>query len=161
MTRDNAPHGISIGVERPAWEICGNCSRVPRFSAGVPSWVQVSKADIVTSIITILFGAVHCFAWSYDFPSGTERLLWRVASLITTALPIAWTAVYSLTLMDNLEGRGGKRIGTKAIKDISAIVVPVYLIGRAMLLVIAVTSLRSLPYDAYKTVRWITFIPHI
>ena len=156
MTRDNAPHGTSIGSEAR-----GNCSRVPRFSAGDPSWVQVDKADIVTSIITILFGAVHCFAWSYDFPSGTERLLWRVASLITTALPIVWTAVYSLSLMDDLEGKGEKRIRYKTIKGISAIVVPVYLIGRAMLLVIAVTSLRSLPYDAYKTVRWITFIPHI
>ena len=149
MTRDNAPHGTSIG-----WEAEGNYSRVPRFSAGEPSLVQVDQADIVTSIITILFGAVHCFAWSYDFPSGTERLLWRVASLITTALPIAWTAVYSLVLM-------GKSIGDGAIIGISTIVVPFYLIGRAMLLVIAVTSLRSLPYDAYKTVRWITFIPHI
>jgi hypothetical protein len=157
VTRDNAPHGTSIG-----WETSrGNHSRVPRFSAGGPSAVQVDRAAIVTSIITILFGAVHCFAWSYDFPSGTERLLWRVASLITTALPIVWTAVYSLSLMDDLEDRGGKRIRYKAISGISAIVVPVYLIGRAMLLVIAVTSLRSLPYDAYKTVRWITFIPHI
>ena len=156
MTRDNAPHGTSIGSEGR-----GNYSRVPRFSAGDPGLVQVDKADIVTSIITILFGAVHCFAWSYDFPSGTERLLWRVASLITTALPIVWTAVYSLCLMDDLEGRVGKRIGAVAINGISAIVVPVYLIGRAMLLVIAVTSLRLLPYDAYKTVRWITFIPHI
>ena len=131
-----------------------NYSRVPRFSAGDPGLVQVDQADIVTSIITILFGAVHCFAWHYDFPSGTERLLWRVASLITTALPIAWTAVYSLFLM-------GEHIGARAVISISAIVVPFYLIGRAMLLVIAVTSLRSLPYDAYKTVRWITFIPHI
>ena len=158
MTRDNAPHGTFIGVEDL---VEGNYSRVPRFSAGAPSGVQVCKADIVTSIITILFGAVHCFAWSYDFPSGTERLLWRVASLITTALPIVWTAVYSLVLMDALEDRVGTRIGPGAMMDISAIVVPVYLIGRAMLLVIAVTSLRSLPYDAYKTVRWITFIPHI
>ena len=152
MTRDKAPHGTSIGLE-----IQGDRSRVPRFSAGDPSGVQVCKADIVTSIITILFGAVHCFAWSYDFPSGTERLFWRVASLITTALPIVWTAVYSLTLIDVR----GTELTYKTVVGISAIVVPFYLIGRAMLLVIAVTSLRSLPYDAYKTVRWITFIPHI
>lgn len=36
-----------------------------------------------------------------------------------------------------------------------------YLIARAILLALAFASLRSLHPDAYQTVHWTTFIPHI
>ena len=57
--------------------------------------------------------------------------------------------------------RWGEMFEVKHLSIISAAVVPFYILGRAVLLVIAVISLRSLPYGAYETVRWTTFIPHI
>lgn len=36
-----------------------------------------------------------------------------------------------------------------------------YILTRFMLLVMAFMSLRSLPPEAYQTVRWTTFIPYI
>ena len=36
-----------------------------------------------------------------------------------------------------------------------------YILARAVTLVLAFTSLRDLPPGAYETVYWTTFIPHI
>ena len=36
-----------------------------------------------------------------------------------------------------------------------------YIIARAVTLVLSFTSLRGLPLGAYETVHWTTFIPHI
>ena len=36
-----------------------------------------------------------------------------------------------------------------------------YIIARAVTLVLALTSLRDLPPGAFDTVHWTTFIPHV
>lgn len=154
MVCDHALQLDSLGYE---WS--GNRPRVQRFSAGKPSDVQIDKADIVTSVITILFGAVHCFAWFFDFPSEAEQLLWRIASVATTASPIIWTILYTLKFLKDT-GRDVD-LSWDTIDRVGPYVVPFYLVARAMLLVLAFASLRSLTPAAYKTVYWTTFIPHI
>lgn len=131
------------------------------FTAGDPSLVQIDKADIVTSIVTILFGAIHCFAWMFHFPSETERLLWRIAALVSTVCPIVWAVVYTLSFIDDRKNLGEAHIKMTTINILSGIVVPLYLLARVIILAIAVTSLRSLPDAAYETVYWTTFIPHV
>lgn len=146
----------STGLEQRA-----NRPRVPRFSAGEPEFLDIDLANIMTSIITALFGAVHCLAWSFHFPSETERHLWRIASIITTVVPTLWIVIYTLSLMDYLDLLGGFGLGSRTQSYLSGLIVPVYLGARAILLVIAFISLRSLPPAAYETVYWTTFIPHI
>ncbi|KAH8589511.1 hypothetical protein B0O99DRAFT_636669 [Bisporella sp. PMI_857] len=34
-----------------------------------------------------LFGALHCLAWNFSFPTQTELALWRTSSILTTVLP--------------------------------------------------------------------------
>lgn len=115
----------------------------------------------MTSIITVLFGAVHCFAWSFDFPSETERLLWRIASVLTTVSPIIWTVVYALFLMDFRKSSGRIFHTYTTLNNLSTTVIPFYLVGRMILLILAFIGLRSLPPAAYETVYWTTFIPHL
>lgn len=39
----------------------------------------------------MMFGALHCFAWNYQFPHPSERLLWRLSALFTTvSLPMMY-----------------------------------------------------------------------
>lgn len=118
-------------------------------------------ADIVASIITILFGAIHCFAWPFQFPSETEQFLWRIASLVTITAPTVWATVYTLSLVDDLKREFGKRIGQRTMDSLSAIAVPIYLIARTILIGLAFLSLRTLPCATYETVYWTRFIPHI
>jgi hypothetical protein len=34
----------------------------------------------------IIFGAIHVATWNFDFPTPIERILWRMASVLSTAL---------------------------------------------------------------------------
>ncbi|KAK0479110.1 hypothetical protein IW261DRAFT_1608063 [Armillaria novae-zelandiae] len=54
---------------------------VPRFWAGGPD-TDVSKIRAPTMLaVGVLFGAIHCAAWSSPFPSHTEMMLWRFSSV--------------------------------------------------------------------------------
>lgn len=69
--------------------------------------------------------------------------------------------MYTLSLLDDLDPPRGIVLRLHTINLLSGFLVPLYLIARAILLVIAFISLRSLPPAAYETVYWTTFIPHI
>ncbi|KAH9952480.1 hypothetical protein BC827DRAFT_1372206 [Russula dissimulans] len=54
---------------------------------------------ILIAGIASAFGGIHCIGWSFTFPSGTERTLWRVASISITSIPIAGSYLYSCRLV--------------------------------------------------------------
>lgn len=130
---------------------------VPRFSAGQPSRYQIRIADLIASMVTIVFGAIHLFAWSYHFPSETEQALWRITSAITAGLPAIWVITFLMFVC----GLGGENFVISLSVILSTIAIPFYVLSRIMILALAVLSLRSLPSSVYETVRWTTFIPHI
>ena len=43
--------------------------------------------SIVFPLVGFLFGGIHCFARWFPFPSGPERVLWRVCAAYCTATP--------------------------------------------------------------------------
>lgn len=48
-----------------------------------------SFIDDGITLAGVLFGALHCLAWSFQFPHPLERLMWRLAALISTiSLPV-------------------------------------------------------------------------
>jgi hypothetical protein len=112
------------------------------------------------AIIATIFGAIHCIAWSFPFPSRSERILWRISSLNTTCIP---AVVLMIALL-------GNRIESKKEwRWILPVVTPfpahffalLYVLARVSLVVVAFASLRSMPSGAYCTVSWASFIPHI
>jgi hypothetical protein len=39
----------------------------------------------------LLFGAVHCVAWNFEFPTELEMIFWRLSSIVTAVvLPVTW-----------------------------------------------------------------------
>ena len=61
--------------------------RVPRFwanSTADNAWI----ADIIVLGIGICFGAIHCIAWGFPFPTHTELQMWRISCVVITAVPI-------------------------------------------------------------------------
>lgn len=131
-------------------------------SAEPPSYGKPSYPFI---IVAITFGAIHCIAWSFPFPTATERMLWRIASIITITSPVvvagwgtimeaagfALSKAFRLRRGDNGEPSGAPTLGLSMV----------YIFARLALLVLAFTSLRCLPPGVYTTVNWTTFIPHI
>jgi hypothetical protein len=113
------------------------------------------------AIIATMFGAIHCVAWSFQFPSHTEQLLWRIASLSITCSP---TVVFFAGLGGYLlrEPDGNFKIVHNWLFGPIILALPIlYILSRVALLVIALVSLRSPPPGAYETVHWTIFIPHV
>lgn len=109
----------------------------------------------------MLFGAIHCFAWSFPFPSHTEVLLWRIASVATTGLPVFWVMFFAGGLFEDYDLVTAKDWIIYLFGFPAFIAVPLYIVGRIFIITLAFTTLRSLPPAAYQTVRWTTFIPHV
>ncbi|KZP12302.1 hypothetical protein FIBSPDRAFT_661337, partial [Athelia psychrophila] len=55
--------------------------QVPTFYAGKPEEHHVLVADAIALAFAMVFGAVHCIAWSFAFPSRAEKLLWRISAV--------------------------------------------------------------------------------
>jgi len=112
------------------------------------------------SIMTGLFGAIHCLAWNSPFPTHTERIIWRVCALIITAAPVLGvligTTVYILEGSTISSGTANRMRGLGVIS-----LAPPYALARICLLVVSLTSLRALPYRAYENPSWSLYIPHI
>ncbi|KAI0056671.1 hypothetical protein BV25DRAFT_1920809 [Artomyces pyxidatus] len=115
-------------------------------------------ADVVALVAAMVFGAVHCLAWSYVFPSKAETLLWRMSSSAIIAVPgslVIATLVAVCVTNTALETVGGLSIALTFI-----IAGPVYIAARLVLLALSFSSLRTLPTGVYQTVQWTIRIPH-
>ena len=132
--------------------------RVPIF------WANSTKegaddAGLAFSWVGVLFGVIHCLAWHFSFPTHTELLMWQISSIIMTVTVAYIPAAYGLIYASEKAGRGELDDTFEVLLSLSAGVV--YIIARAITLVLTFTSLRDLPPGAYETVHWSTFIPHI
>lgn len=127
---------------------------------------DIHQVDLTTSVVPFIgtvFGAIHCSAWSFAFPTKTEAKIWRSFSVFITADQ----AIGILLSLINVAGRhtdiSRKLVPVCRFLVTSAVVitVPLYMAGRLVLVVEAFLVLRYLPPGAYEVVTWTTFLPHI
>jgi hypothetical protein len=134
--------------------------KVPTFYSGDPLDEQIFKADITTLVFGILFGAIHCIAWDFPFPSQTEHFLWRLSSITIVGVPVL-AFVLALPFMFKrfrIKGLRGSSIPLVIVLVLAGIL---YVAARITTVVLALVTLKSLPLGAYQTVSWLNFIPHI
>jgi hypothetical protein len=148
--------------------------RVPTFYWGtdlIDSDLYWSFSRSVFGIVTLVamtFGAIHCIAWSFQMPTEVEKMLWRIAACLITAVPLPFTIIAMLQLKVKVDAINGTP-WAESLRLLIEIMyggtglftVPLYLIARVILLVQPFLLLRALPGGAYNTVLWTTFIPHI
>ena len=127
---------------------------VPMFW-GSSTGDEVFIADIIILGVGICFGAIHCIAWRFSFPTDAELLMWRISCVAITTIPVHIFLGLFLAVVLQSENA----FGIVAIATLPVLIL--YIIARAVTLVLAFTSLRGLPFGAYETVHWTTFIPHI
>ena len=131
---------------------------MPRFWANTTNDEHLA-ADVIVLGVGVCFGAIHCIAWGFSFPTHTELLMWRISSIAITTVPVYVPLVLFF----------GNWLGDKDFENFAITVLIfgglsggiLYIIARAVTLVLAFTSLRDLPHGAYETVYWATFIPHV
>ena len=109
---------------------------------------------IAMAVSPILYGLVHFLAWSDQFPTPLERLLWRVSSLVVTCSGLVGVSVGYIVLewLDEISG---------VAFSILAVVVPLYHVLASGCLI--VESVRQLPFlddAAYRLPSWSNYWPH-
>ncbi|KZP21799.1 hypothetical protein FIBSPDRAFT_739966 [Athelia psychrophila] len=135
--------------------------RVPTFwagNAGEYVWV----GDTVALLVAMVFGAVHCIAWSSEFQSPLERQLWRLSAItIIASIP---AVLVILLFVGRMAAECLDMDGNAISFLLGALYTPVsiiYIAARLILIFLSFTSLRGLPISAYQSVQWTTVLPHI
>jgi len=113
----------------------------------------------------MLFGAIHCLAWDFPFPKTIESILWRVSSVLTTALPLLTllyfkSARYVRYILKKFLWRYKEGAARNAfdILVIGLFITP-YVLARMFLLVEIFRSLFYLPTEAFQD-TWSGSFPH-
>ena len=147
FTVGNQDEGVNLSHE----------DRVPRFWANITGG-NILIADCIMLGVGICFGAIHCIAWGFLFPTHTELLIWRVSSVAITAVPVYIPLMIGLGIwLGNMDFDTADDIAGFSVIPAGLL----YVIARVFTLVLALTSLRDLPPGALDTVHWTTFIPHV
>lgn len=111
----------------------------------------------------VIFEAVHCVAWDFNFPTQMQKVLWRVCSLTTVAaIPLGMGISSLILVISRLTGRSeGRSMKVKNITSIVfATVVFVFVVCRLFIIVEVFCSLAALPSEAIRS-TWSANLPHI
>jgi hypothetical protein len=125
--------------------------KVPTFYGGESPNDDIRWTYVVAGLVAVAFGAIHCIAWSFEFPSRTEQLLWRSSTIVIIGVPTFYVLLWRFS---------GLRLPQRLLNATNIIPACLYVLARVALLVLAIVSLRSPPAGTYEAINWTTFIPH-
>jgi len=143
-----------------------NATCVPTFYALRMGAAKEYPVDCIISFCAMIFGAIHCIAWDFPFPSQTEKMMWRASSLIIVCIPFL-TLCFSLLRLIFIRdvSVGMTDIDTphraKVMFVLNIIGLIVYIPSRIILVFLALLSLRSLKEKALEDLDWTSIIPHV
>ena len=151
---------VTTGLEDEVVDLATE-KRVPTFYAGDLRDDQRFVAAVGSAVIAMIFGGIHCIAWSFSFPTLAEKILWRVSSIAIIGVPFFYVAFFGLIgLCNHLNLELPIVTAVIAIITIPTALL-LYFVARTVLLVQAFVTLRSPSPGVFQTVHWTTFIPHI
>ncbi|KIK53933.1 hypothetical protein GYMLUDRAFT_49111 [Collybiopsis luxurians FD-317 M1] len=124
--------------------------------------LQLEPANVMDKFIAygaaVMFGAIHCAAWTSRFPTTAEEILWKVCSLLVTCAPI-YLGLFDVITDMVVDLQNSWRIRFLAV--LYMIAVFFYILARLSLIVQPFVALRSLPPGVFEDIQWINAIPHI
>lgn len=108
------------------------------------------------------FGISHILAWNYSFPTETEKLLWRVASIGVFTLPLLLLgATVVATHLDKKSTSYGEENSKMPMYDVALIALFfLYAIFRVYAFIEVFACLRSSPMGTYDDIIWTKYLPH-
>jgi hypothetical protein len=126
-------------------------------------WVPLFAFTLLSAVL----GAFHVAAWDFAFPTETDRLIWRVNSIVTCALIAGVVAVVCITLLiDKALTAVPRMLGWDSdwhdtfIGFASGLGTLLYIISRGVLTVEMIRCLFYIPSGAFLT-TWADNVPHI
>ncbi|CAG8948237.1 unnamed protein product [Penicillium salamii] len=113
---------------------------------------------------SLVFGGIHFVAWNFTFPSHTERLLWHISSIVTTAAgPVSvigepLIAMVCRALPPKAE-RDVESLRVRLTAIVIQLILGLFAIARIFIIVEVIRSLAFLPPRAFLA-TWSNNIPH-
>jgi hypothetical protein len=138
--------------------------------------------------ISAAVSGVHLVAWNYDFPTMTEKWLWRATAILAVTTSMGFLINAALLMVQSAADRWGQSLdevkthsqvrlaGTKKVVAsliswtmrklgvlwyISCVLAVLHAFARLFAIVEVLISLRAPPAGTYKTVAWTGNIPHL
>lgn len=111
----------------------------------------------------LLFGAAHCVAWNFEFPTALERLFWRLSSVVTgVAMPFAYLLdqILGPVWLKVIKAESQPKILELVERALMVLIVVVFVLARLFIAVEVVRSLAFLPPGAFIS-TWTANIPHV
>ncbi|KAF8809929.1 hypothetical protein BYT27DRAFT_6509255 [Phlegmacium glaucopus] len=162
LTPFAAMAGISMSGST---SIPNHSERVHTFYARSLDPATKELLSVGGGFIAAIFGAIHCIAWHFPFPTHIEQNIWRASSLVAAIAPNAFTLfpmlveIESSTMQEDYDWRIAGILRTLVM--VCFLGTLIYFPARLYLLVEACLSLRSLSPRALENVKWTSFIPHL
>jgi hypothetical protein len=135
-------------------EFCRQIRTVPADTKLFEWWEIISTCLILTT-----FGAIHCVAWSFYFVTSAEAVIWKVACVLTVALPVGvrFLLGYERCILHRHHHDDFKSVEL----SIGINMILVYSAIRLYLIVEPFAAFRSVPVGIFYAVNWANWIPHI
>ena len=125
-------------------------------------------------LLEMIYFGIHLAGWNFTFPTQTERILWRVASLQLLGVLLFYLVIITIgtyfyaqiaRILFDKEATTMLDVARCAPRWLLLVayypVIAAYAIPRTYILLEAFVSLRALPLGAYTSVNWTDFIPHV
>lgn len=127
-----------------------------RFEFGEDAKIGFEGEDIGFIAGAVVFGACHCIAWDFEFPTSVEQIVWKAASIFTiAAIPLFYLGgafLYWMTVGGVLRG--------VSFCALSYTTFSLYAACRVFIIVELFRSLAYLPPEAFLT-TWSASMPHV
>jgi hypothetical protein len=141
---------------------------IPTYYAYPTSPAMLTSVLILIPLLASLFGAIHCIAWSFSFPSLIARTLWRVSSLYITVSPLLFVIAPLIGLLNswiygawNAPNMDSKLRFVNFFRFVALFSVILYIPARIVLVGVSFWGLHDIPATGHQTVEWMNFVPHI
>ncbi|KAJ8586729.1 hypothetical protein M405DRAFT_822859 [Rhizopogon salebrosus TDB-379] len=162
----NLPHVLLDTIINPLSQLLGLMDNFTTEKYRVLTFDGSNEVNELDQIILALagfvmatvFGGIHCIAWFFAFPTYQEQVLWRMSAVAIIFIPWLALLVGAVSALFKDVHILGDALVIEMVFIISALM---YIIGRAFLLILMVTTLRNLPPGAYEAVSWTSLIPHL
>jgi len=126
-----------------------NSVRFRAWGVNKPTGFYIFNAGL----LVLAYKLIHLLAWNFQFATSTEKLLWRIITLISLALALLHVPVYYFVPK--------ARWDQGNFRSFSGPLWIAYILCRAYIYAEIFLSLRAAPAAVYETVAWGLYFPHL
>lgn len=120
----------------------------------------MKQFNLGSAFALIVFGAVHCLAWNFTFPTLVEKRMWQVSSVLSAVL-VPLTILLLVIYWRFAETKDGRSLKAKRGSSvIFLLLAAVFVFARLFIIMEAFRSLAYLPSGAFLT-TWTNAWPHV